>query len=66
VNAKGEGGVTPLACAAAAGALESVTLLLGAGADPHVKADDGSTALGLALEGGHEQVATALKRVLQP
>jgi len=66
VNAKDERGVTPLACAAAAGALESVTLLLEAGADPHVKALDGSTALGRALEGGHEEVAAALKRALEP
>jgi ankyrin repeat protein len=63
-NAKGERGISPLACAAAAGALESVTLLLEAGADPHAKADDGSTALGRALEGGHEEVAEALKRTL--
>jgi len=65
VNAKGERGVTPLSCAAAAGALESVTLLLEAGADPHVKADDGSTALGRALEGGHEEVAAVLKQALE-
>lgn len=64
VNAKGERGMTPLSCAAAAGALESVTLLLEAGADPHAKADDGSTALGRALEGGHEEVAAALKKAL--
>jgi len=62
VNAKGERGVTPLACAAAAGALESVTLLLAAGADPQEKADDGSTALGRALEGGHSEVAETLMR----
>lgn len=66
VNAKGERGVTPLACAAEAGALESVTLLLEAGADPHAKADDGSTALGRALEGGYEEVAAALKKALEP
>ena len=65
VNAKGERGVTPLACAAAAGALESVTLLLEAGADPLAKADDGSTALGRALEGGHEEVAAVLKQALE-
>ena len=62
VNSKGERGITPLLCAAAAGALESVTLLLEAGADPRLKADDGSTALGRALEGGHEEVATVLKQ----
>jgi ankyrin repeat protein len=66
VNAKGERGVTPLACAAAAGALESITLLLAAGADPLAKADDGSTALGRALEAGHAEVAETLKRALQP
>jgi ankyrin repeat protein len=66
VNAKGERGMTPLACAAAAGALESVTLLLEAGADPHLKADDGSTPLGRALEGGYEEVAAALTRALEP
>ncbi len=65
VNAKGERGVTPLACAAAGGALESVTLLLEAGADPLAKADDGSTALGRALQGGHEEVAAALKQALE-
>ena len=65
VSAKGERGVTPLACAAAAGALESVTILLAAGADPLSKADDGSTALGRALEGGHEEVAAVLRQALE-
>ncbi len=65
VNVKGERGVTPLACAAAAGALESVTLLLEAGADPLAKADDGSTALGQALDGGHEEVAAVLRQALE-
>ncbi len=65
VNSKGERGVTPLACAAAAGALESVKLLLEAGADPHAKADDGSTALGRALEGRHEEVVAVLKKALE-
>jgi ankyrin repeat protein len=65
VNVKGERGMTPLACAAAAGALESVTLLLQAGADPHAKAADGSTALGQAIEGGHQEVAAALKEALK-
>ncbi len=65
VNAKGERGVTPLACAAAAGALESVTLLLLAGADPQAKADDGSSPLGRALDGGHDEVAETLKRALE-
>jgi ankyrin repeat protein len=66
VNAKGERGVTPLSCAATEGALEAVTLLLEAGADPHARADDGSTALGRALEGGHEEVAAVLKQALEP
>jgi ankyrin repeat protein len=64
-NAKGERGIAPLACAAAAGALESVTLLLAAGADVHAKADDGSTALGRALEAGHAEVAETLKSALE-
>jgi ankyrin repeat protein len=64
VNARGERGVTPLSCAAAAGSLEAVTLLLAAGADPNAKAEDGSTALGQALQGGHADVAEALKRSL--
>ena len=62
VNSKGERGIAPLSCAAAAGALEAVTLLLEAGADPRMKADDGSTALGRALEGGHKEVATLLQQ----
>ncbi len=65
VNAREERGVTPLACAAAAGALESVTMLLAAGADPAAKADDGSTALGRAIQAGHAEVAEALKRALE-
>jgi ankyrin repeat protein len=65
VNAKGERGVTPLACAASRGALESVTLLLESGADPDARADDGSTALGRALEAGHDDVVAALKRALK-
>jgi ankyrin repeat protein len=42
-----------------------VTLLLQAGADPHAKAADGSTALGHAIEGGHQEVAAALKEALK-
>jgi uncharacterized protein len=64
VNARGERGITPLACAAASGSLESVALLLAAGADPVAKADDGSTALGRAIQGGHSEVAAALKRAV--
>jgi ankyrin repeat protein len=63
-NARGERGVTPVACAAASGALESVTLLLAAGADPSAKADDGSTALGKAIQSGHTDVVEAIKRSL--
>jgi hypothetical protein len=61
-NARGE---TPLMCAAAAGAVDSARTLLQAGADPRARAHDGSTALGRALEGGHEEVATLLKRSLE-
>jgi ankyrin repeat protein len=64
-NAKGERGVTPLACAAAAGALESVTLLLTAGADPTTKAEDGSTALGRAIAGGNQELVEVLKKALE-
>jgi ankyrin repeat protein len=64
VNTRGERGRTPLACAAEAGALESVSLLLAAGADPTAKADDGTTALGRALQGGHAEVAAVLKKAL--
>ncbi|MGH9318650.1 MAG: ankyrin repeat domain-containing protein [Vicinamibacteria bacterium] len=65
VNTKGPRGETPLMCAAAAGAVESVTTLLQAGADPRAKANDGSTALGRALLAGHAEVASALKRWLE-
>jgi ankyrin repeat protein len=64
-NAKGERGITALTCAAAAGALDSVALLLAAGADPTARAEDGSTALGRALEGGHQEMAELLKKALE-
>jgi ankyrin repeat protein len=64
-NTKGERGVTPLACAAAAGALESVTLLLAAGADPTAKAEDGSTALGRAIAVGNQELVEVLKKALE-
>lgn len=53
-------GVTALHVAAQGGYLETVNLLLEAGADVHVLDDAGRTALVMAISGNHEEVAKAL------
>ncbi len=60
VNAKQPGGNTPLTIASAKGRSDIVRLLLAAKADASAKDDDGKTALMLALENNHPEVAELL------
>jgi uncharacterized protein len=62
MNAKGPKGETALMCAAAAGASQSVSLLLQAGADPRVSSDDGRTASKWAESTGHPEIALLLRK----
>ncbi len=55
-------GETPLMAAAQMGHAEAVKILLGHGADPNVKGKDGKTALSLALEYNHPEIATILQQ----
>ena len=59
VNAKDEGGVTPLLVAAAGGHMEIVELLITKGADVNAKAY-GGTPLHLAAIRGHKEIAELL------
>jgi uncharacterized protein len=61
VNAKVEGGHTPLHSAAQNGDAAMARLLLAHGADAAAARDDGKTALDLAREGGHDEVAGLLE-----
>ena len=61
VNAKQPGGNTPLTIASAKGRSNIVRLLLAARADVSAADDDGKTALMLALENDHAEVAELLK-----
>jgi ankyrin repeat protein len=54
------GGMTPLVLAAREGALGAVTALLDAKADPDKTSGDGSTAMLVAVQNGHYDVATYL------
>ncbi len=60
VNATAEGGHTPLHSAAQNGDAAMVRLLLAHGGDPAAARDDGRTAIDLAREGGHDEVAGLL------
>lgn len=62
VNAKQQGGWTPLHQAAHRGDGELVALLLGKGADVNARKDDGETPLGLASRVGKHEVADLLRR----
>ena len=53
---------TPLHVASAAGHVEIVQMLLKKGARPHVRDNNGRTALDLARAGGHDEVARLLER----
>lgn len=66
VNARQQVGYTPLMGAAAAGNQEMVDLLLHAGADPTLVAEDGKSAADVATEHGHPEVAHCLRGLLQP
>jgi uncharacterized protein len=59
-NAGQQLGFTPLMGAASGAKLELVELLLGAGADPALVADNGKTAKSLAEEHGHHELAARL------
>lgn len=60
-----ENGYTPLAYAALKGAAQMVEMLLRNGADPALPTREGETPVELALRGGHQEVADALKRARQ-
>ena len=61
VNAKGEGGYTPIHLAASRGALPVIELLLRAGADAGALTTDGRTAAQIAEERGHPDAAARLR-----
>lgn len=60
VNAVQEGGFTALHAAAHRGHLPLTDLLLGAGADPDMKTNDGRSAADLARSAGHGELANRL------
>jgi len=60
-----ENGYTPLAFAALKGSAQMVEMLLRNGADPALPTREGETPVELALRGGHQEVADALKRARQ-
>lgn len=61
VNAPHLGGGTPLHTAAFTGDARSARMLLERGADPTKKTDDGKTAIDVARERGHDDVARMLE-----
>jgi uncharacterized protein len=63
VNAVQQGGFTALHAAAHRGDLQLTELLLGAGADPSARTDDGRSPSDLAREAGHEELANRLDRI---
>ncbi|MGH9719153.1 MAG: ankyrin repeat domain-containing protein [Bryobacteraceae bacterium] len=65
VNAKGQGGWTPIMYAALYGDSEEVRLLLDKGANPNAQNDDGGTALMYAVEDG-EKTRLLLNRGANP
>lgn len=64
LNAKQPGGNTPLTLASAKGRSDIVRLLLNAKADVNAADDNGKTALMLALENNHAEVAEFLRRAI--
>ncbi len=66
VNAKQEGGFTPLHAAAQNSQLELVELLLEGGADASNKNDEGQTALDIARTNDHLEVAQRLEMAMTP
>lgn len=61
VNARQEGGFTPLHAAAQSGDAELARLLLDQGADPGAATDDGKSPADFAAERGHADVAVLLR-----
>lgn len=64
-NLHHENGYTPLAYAALKGYGQMVEMLVRNGADPALPTREGETPVELALRGGHQEVADALKRARQ-
>ena len=64
INRRDNGGTTPLIHAAVSGSLEKVAMLLQAGADPHIKDNEGNTALDWALMNEFDVVAKELRRAM--
>ncbi len=60
VNAVQQAGFTPLHAAAMAGRVDLAKLFLERGADPSARADDGRTALAMAMDGKHQAVILLL------
>ena len=65
VNAQNLYGVTPLHYAANRDLVDGVTLLLGAGADPHIKSRAGKTPLDLAKDRGLTKVEAVLVAAME-
>lgn len=62
VNARQHGGYTPLHSAATNGQSDMIELLIQNGADVHARTDDGKSAVKLALEKHHPEIAGLLRR----
>ena len=60
VNARQQGGFTPLLGAAFGGDLALIELLLASGADPEARSDEGKSAADLAREQGHAEAGERL------
>ena len=61
IDAQDDNGLTPLMCATRNGHLNVVQYLIKEGANPNIKNNEGKTALDLAEENRHEEVAEFLR-----
>lgn len=62
VDARADGGWTPLHFAARVGKADAVRELVRGGAVVHARTNEGETALMLAVKGGHEDAARELRK----